>query len=80
MLRLIKKYLLIERIDKPFSYLVTANGFNSTELIADMNGTTIKQLQKFRVVDLTPSGYDNTLNAPRGYNWLDNSPCNRTMD
>jgi len=70
-----KKYLLIVRIDKPFSYLVTANGFNSTESIADMNGTIIKQLAKLPSSDLTPSGYDNTLNAPRGYNWLDNSPA-----
>jgi dipeptidyl aminopeptidase/acylaminoacyl peptidase len=69
-----KKYLLIERIDKPFSYLVTANGFNSTMMITDMNGTAIKTLAKLPSSDLTPSGYDNVLNAPRGYNWLDNSP------
>jgi dipeptidyl aminopeptidase/acylaminoacyl peptidase len=70
-----KKYLLIERIDKPFSYLVTANGFNSTMMITDMNGTTIKTLAKLPSSELTPSGYDNTLNAPRSYNWLDNSPA-----
>ena len=70
-----KKYLLIERIDKPFSYLVTANGFNSTIMITDMNGTVIKQLAKLPSSELAPSGYDNVLNAPRGYNWLDNSPA-----
>jgi len=69
-----KKYLLVERIDKPFSYLVTANGFNSTMFITDMNGSTIKQLAKLPSSDLTPSGYDNVLNAPRGFNWLDNAP------
>jgi dipeptidyl aminopeptidase/acylaminoacyl peptidase len=70
-----KKYLLIERIDKPFSYLVTVNGFNSTMLITDMNGSLIKTLAKLPSSELTPSGYDNTLNAPRSYNWLDNSPA-----
>jgi dipeptidyl aminopeptidase/acylaminoacyl peptidase len=70
-----KKYLLIERIDKPFSYLVTANGFNSTMMVTDMNGTAIKTLAKLPSSELTPSGYDNTLNAPRSYNWLDNSPA-----
>ena len=35
-----KKYLLVEKIDKPFSYLVTANGFNSTVQITDMNGVS----------------------------------------
>ncbi|MGC4103594.1 alpha/beta hydrolase family protein [Ferruginibacter sp.] len=67
-----KKYLLVERIDKPFSYLVTAGGFNSTMLITDMNGTTVKQLAKLPSSELAPTGNDNVLNAPRGFNWLDN--------
>lgn len=70
-----KKYLLVERIDKPFSYLVTANGFNSTMLITDMNGAIVKQLAKIPSSDLTPSGYDNVLNAPRSFNWLNNQPA-----
>ncbi|MGG9962443.1 prolyl oligopeptidase family serine peptidase [Ferruginibacter sp. SUN106] len=70
-----KKYLLVERIDKPFSYLVTAGGFNSTMLITDMNGNTLKQLAKLPSSELAPTGNDNVLNAPRGYNWLDNSPA-----
>ncbi len=69
-----KKYLLVERIDKPFSYLVTAGGFNSTMMITDMNGTVVKMLAKLPSSELAPSGYDNVLNAPRNYNWLDNEP------
>jgi dipeptidyl aminopeptidase/acylaminoacyl peptidase len=70
-----KKYLLIERIDKPFSYLVTAGGFNSTMMITDMNAATVKVLAKLPSSELAPRGNDNVLNAPRGYNWLDNSPA-----
>ena len=70
-----KKYLLIEKIDKPFSYLVTAFGFNSTMLITDMNANTIKVLAKLPSSEGTPRGNDNVLNAPRGYDWLDNSPA-----
>ncbi|MEP6713276.1 MAG: prolyl oligopeptidase family serine peptidase [Ferruginibacter sp.] len=70
-----KKYLLVERIDKPFSYLVTANGFNSTMMITDMNGTLVKTIAKLPSSELEPRGNDNVLNAPRGYNWLDNSPA-----
>lgn len=69
------KYLLVERIDKPFSYLVTASGFNSTFLITDMNGKLIKQLAKLPSSELVPSGYDNVLNAPRDFSWLDNLPA-----
>jgi len=68
-----KKYLLVEKIDKPFSYLVTAGGFNSTMLITDMNGAVVKQLAKLPSSELAPTGNDNVLNAPRGYDWLDNT-------
>ena len=70
-----KKYLLVERIDKPFSYLVTAGGFNSTMMITDMNAATVKVLAKLPSSELAPRGNDNVLNAPRGYNWLDNFPA-----
>ncbi|HEX2684488.1 MAG TPA: prolyl oligopeptidase family serine peptidase [Ferruginibacter sp.] len=70
-----KKYLLLEKIDKPFSYLVTAFGFNSTMLVADMNGNTVKVLAKLPSSEGTPRGNDNVLNAPRGYSWLDNYPA-----
>ena len=70
-----KKYILIRKIDKPFSYLVGANGFNSTMQITDLTGKVIKVLAKLPSSELTPTGNDNVLNAPRGYNWLDNSPA-----
>lgn len=70
-----KKYLLIERIDKPFSYLVTAGGFNSTMMITNWNGTTAKVLAKLPSSELAPRGNDNVLNAPRSYGWLNNSPA-----
>ncbi len=70
-----KKYLLIRRIDKPFSYLVTAAGFNSTMLITDINGKEIKLLAKLPSRELAPTGNDNVLNAPRGYDWLDDEPA-----
>lgn len=68
-------YLLVERIDKPFSYLVTAYGFNSTMMITDMHGTLVKTMAKLPSSELEPRGNDNVLNAPRGYDWLDNAPA-----
>jgi len=70
-----KKYLLVNRIDKPYSYLVPATGFNSTIYVADMNGKMIRQIVKKPSSELTPRGNDNVLNAPRGHQWLDNSPA-----
>ncbi len=70
-----KKYLLIKKIEKPFSYLVGANGFNSTMQIQDISGNIVKVLAKIPSSEATPTGNDNVLNAPRSYNWLDNSPA-----
>lgn len=70
-----KKFLLIKKIEKPFSYLVGANGFNSTMQISDISGSVIRVLASLPSSELTPTGNDNVLNAPRGYSWLDNSPA-----
>lgn len=68
-------YLLIERADKPFSYLVPYWGFNSTVYVADKNGREIKQLAKLPSSELAPTGYDNELNAPRGFEWIETAPA-----
>ncbi len=70
-----KKYFLTERIDKPFSYLVPAGGFNSSMLITDNNGKTLKLLLKLPSSELAPTGFDNVLDAPRQISWLDNEPA-----
>jgi dipeptidyl aminopeptidase/acylaminoacyl peptidase len=68
------KYMLVEKIDKPFSYLVTAGGFNSTVFITDLNGKVISTIDKLPSSELAPTGYDNVLNAPRGHNWINSLP------
>ena len=72
------KYLLIDRIDKPYSYLVPASGFNSSIYITDINGRPVKEIAKIPSSELAPSGYDNVLNAPRRHQWLDNQPATLT--
>lgn len=66
-----KKYLLIRRIKKPFSYLVTAQGFPSSVTITDINGKQIKLLADLPSTETSPSGYDNVQNVPRGFDWRD---------
>lgn len=66
-----KKFLLTRTIRKPFSYLVTAYGFNSTVSITDLSGKVVKMVAELPSSELSPSGYDNVLNAPRGFEWRD---------
>ena len=66
-----KKYMLIETVKKPFSYLVPASGFPSTVYIADLAGKSIKVLAELPSTETTPSGNDNIQNVPSGYEWRD---------
>ncbi len=66
-----KKYLLVETIKKPFSYLVPAGGFPSTVTITDLNGKLVKVLAELPSSETSPSGNDNIQNVPRGYSWRD---------
>lgn len=70
-----KKYMLVRTIHRPFSYLVTAGGFPSTVTITDINGKVVKQLAELPSSEGTPSGYDNTQNVARGFDWRDDEPA-----
>jgi dipeptidyl aminopeptidase/acylaminoacyl peptidase len=73
-----KKYLLVRVTKKPFSYLVTDRGFPSQLSITDLSGKTIKVLADLPSSEGTPSGYDNTQNVPRGFDWRDDEPATIT--
>ncbi|GGI22065.1 alpha/beta hydrolase family protein [Pedobacter mendelii] len=70
-----KTFMLIETIRKPFSYLVTANGFPSTVTVTDLTGKAVKVLAELPSAEGTPSGYDNMQNLPRGFDWRDDEPA-----
>ncbi|MDQ6758153.1 MAG: prolyl oligopeptidase family serine peptidase [Bacteroidota bacterium] len=69
-----KKYLLLEKVNKPFSYLVPSREFPATVIITDINGKEIKTLANIPSGELAPTGFDNVLNAPRNFNWKDDEP------
>ncbi|MDP1844967.1 MAG: prolyl oligopeptidase family serine peptidase [Sediminibacterium sp.] len=73
-----KKYMMQRQIQKPFSYLVTANGFPSTVSITDLTGKTVKVIAELPSSEGTPSGYDNTQNVPRGFDWKDDEAATVT--
>ncbi len=73
-----KKYMLLKTLKKPFSYLVTANGFPSTISINELNGKLVKVLAELPSSEGTPSGYDNTQNVPRAFDWRDDEPATIT--
>lgn len=73
-----QSYLLMRIIRKPFSYLVSAFGFPSTINITDLNGKVVKEIIKLPSAEGTPSGYDNTQNVLRGFDWRDDEAATLT--
>ncbi len=73
-----KKYLLQKQLQQPFSYLVTANGFPSKMLVTDLTGKIVKVLAELPSTEGTPSGYDNTQNVPRSFDWRDDEAATIT--
>jgi dipeptidyl aminopeptidase/acylaminoacyl peptidase len=73
-----KKYMMLRTVKKPFSYLVPANGFPSTVVIADINGKQIKILADLPSSETAPGGNDNVQNVARGFNWRDDEAATIT--
>ncbi|MEI2738250.1 MAG: prolyl oligopeptidase family serine peptidase [Chitinophagaceae bacterium] len=73
-----KKYMLIRTLKKPFSYTVPAGGFPSNFFITDMNGKAVKQLADLPSAETAPSGNDNVMMVPRGFDWRDDEPATVT--
>ncbi len=73
-----KKYILQRIVHKPFSYLVSAAGFNSTLNITDISGKIIRQVAELPSDETSPSGFDNVQDVPRDFSWRDDEPATLT--
>ncbi|MBC7651855.1 MAG: S9 family peptidase [Deinococcales bacterium] len=73
-----KKYMLTRVIHKPYSYLVTAQGFPSTISVTDMAGKLVKQLADLPSGEGKPSGYDNVQFVARNFDWRDDEAATIT--
>lgn len=73
-----KKYMIVRSLHQPFSYLVPAQGFPSTVVIADMNGKVVKQLAELPSAETAPSGNDNVQFVPRAFDWRDDEAATVT--
>lgn len=63
-----KQYLLLNSVQKPYSYTATYGSFPSIIRIMDVNGKDVKQLAKNPLI-VTPMGYDTTSAYPRRFSW-----------
>lgn len=69
------KYMLVETIQKPFSYLVPASRFPFNYEVWDTNGNMIKLLAEIPLDEVRPKGFDATRKGMRSVNWRADRPA-----
>jgi dipeptidyl aminopeptidase/acylaminoacyl peptidase len=69
-----KQYLLVRKVEKPYSYLVPMYGFPHSWLALDMQGREVKSLAKNPSSEGAPIGFDDVMDVPRSFSWKDDEP------
>ena len=64
-----KTHLLVETIQKPFSYLVPADRFPYTVELWNSTGSLVKTIAQIPLDEVRPSGFDATVSGIRNVNW-----------
>lgn len=70
-----KNYLLVESIQKPFSYLVPADRFPYTVEVWSNQGALLKILAQLPLDEVRPTGFDATVSGIRNVNWRADAPA-----
>ncbi|WP_114749641.1 S9 family peptidase [Pleomorphovibrio marinus] len=63
------KFILVDILKKPFSYLVPANRFPYDVKIWDLEGNEVKILAQIPLDEVRPIGFDATATGPRSISW-----------
>jgi dipeptidyl aminopeptidase/acylaminoacyl peptidase len=63
------KYLMVDLIKKPFSYLVPASRFPYDVEIWDKTGKKVKTVAQIPLDENRPTGFDATVTGPRNISW-----------
>ncbi len=69
------KYVLVESIHRPFSYLVTVNRFPSKIDLFESNGIFVKTLTDNPLQENVPLGQDAVPTGQRNHNWRNDAPA-----
>jgi len=62
-------YILVDRIKRPFSYLVPASRFPYDVEIWENKGRKVKTLAEIPLDEVRPMGFDATVTGPRSISW-----------
>lgn len=69
------QFIMVDLIQKPFSYLVPASRFPYHVEVWDQKGNKIKTLAEIPLDEVRPTGFDATVTGPRSINWRADKPA-----
>ena len=69
------KYLMVQTVEKPYSYLVPIELFPYQTSILDSEGNMVKSLFKAPLADNIPISFDAVAAGPRSYEWRADAPA-----
>ena len=68
-------YLLLTRIQKPYSYIVPMQRFPQTVELLNMEGRMVRLLAEVPLTDDLPQGFGATRTGPRSHTWRSDKPA-----
>ena len=68
-------YLLVSKIEKPFSYIVPMSRFPMSESVYDMNGKPVKKVNELPLREIMPKGFMSTYQGKRNMDWRKDEPA-----
>lgn len=73
------KYLLVETVQRPYSYQVPMDVFPSRTEVWDLNGKVLREIRNSHVAEEAPSARDAVLPGIRFVDWRSNAPSTLVM-
>ncbi len=68
------RYVLVETILEPFSYLVPYSRFPRSVFVVDADGQNVQQIASLRLAEDVPTGFGSVPTGPRSISWRADSP------
>jgi dipeptidyl aminopeptidase/acylaminoacyl peptidase len=68
------QYIMVDLLQKPFSYLVPASRFPYHVEVWDKAGNMVKTIAEIPLDEVRPTGFDATVTGPRSISWRADKP------
>ncbi len=69
------KYVMLTKIERPYSYIVPLNRFPMTSEVYDQEGKLVKKVNEVPLTEIMPKGFSSVRTGKRNMTWRDDQPA-----